>query len=74
MVNVTRVFIHDLDTEKVKKIIDEFKSKFTVERISTSKVVPNFVYIEIKGDVKEEAEELLSSFNPLDFKVTYVSV
>ncbi len=74
MVDVTRVFVHDLDTEKMEKIMNELRSKFTVESTSTSKVVPNFIYIEIKGNVKKEVEKLLSSFNPLDFKVVYVNV
>ncbi len=74
MVKVTRVFIHDLDDEKLNFVLSQLKNKVKVVGVSKSKVVPNFMYIEIEGDKRKEVEELVSGIDFLDFKVTFVDI
>lgn len=74
MVRVTRVFVHDLDEDKLRRIEEELKANFKVLKTINSGVVPNFKFVEIEGDVKEEAEKLVARFDPLDFKVVFVDV
>ena len=62
MVRVTRVFVHDLDDEKLKKIEEGLKANFKVLKVSSSGVVPNYMFFELEGDVKEEVERLIASF------------
>ena len=74
MVKVTRVFIHDLDDEKLNFVLNQLKNKVKVVGVSKSRVVPNFMYIEIEGNKRKEVEELVSGIDFLDFKVTFVDI
>ena len=74
MVMVTRVFVHDLDDDKLEKIRRSLTERFKVVKISSSEVVPNFLYIEIEGNVEDEVRDLIADLEPLDFKVVFVNV
>ena len=73
MVEVTRVFIHSYDREDVEKTISMIKKKFNVLKVYESSVVPNYVFVEVEGLLKNDVEEVLRELGLEDFKVFEVN-
>ena len=72
MVEVTRAFFQCL-TKSCDEVISELSKKFEIKSVYKSKVVPNFVMMEL-SEKAEEVERVLEELGLEDFKVTEVKV
>ncbi len=72
MVEVTRVFIHSYDSSVVQKAVDVLKERFKVVKVYESRVVPNYVFLELEPADPKEVSSALEDCGVEDFKVVSV--